>query len=78
MKFMLFALLIGNAFALDYGYLKDSDQKYYKNDIMAGTNKQERIDSVVKEINKLHGEIASLKNEIATLKDEVEQLKKKK
>ncbi|HXH76577.1 MAG TPA: hypothetical protein VNJ08_16515 [Bacteriovoracaceae bacterium] len=53
------------------GYLTPEDQKYYKNDQMDGNNKQERLDSVVKEINKLHGEIASLKAEMAALKAQV-------
>lgn len=62
--------------ATDYGYLKAEDQKYYKNEAGQGMNQLERIDSVVKEINKLHGEIASLKSEISNLKNEVEKLKK--
>lgn len=59
----------------DYGYLNKKDQQYYKNDSMEGNNQRERIDSTVKEINKLHGEIASLKSEMAQLKQEIQQLK---
>ena len=62
----------------DFGYLKKEDQQYYKNDSMEGSNKMERIDSTVKEINKLYGEIATMKSEIAQLKQEVELLKSKK
>lgn len=61
----------------DYGYLKKEDQQYYKNDSMEGNNQRERIDSTVKEINKLHGEINSLKSDVATLKQEIEALKAK-
>jgi cell division protein FtsB len=62
----------------DYGYLKKEDQQYFKNDSMEGQNRLERIDSNVKEINKLHGEIQSMKADIAALKKEVEMLKSKK
>ena len=62
----------------DYGYLKESDQKYFKNDSLDGKNKWERIDANVAEINKLHGMIAEMKMEIQKLKMEVEELKKKK
>lgn len=59
------------------GQLKPEDQKYYKNESAAGMNQLERIDSTVKEINKLYGEINSLKAEVANLKTEIETLKKK-
>ena len=62
----------------EFGYLKKEDQQFYKNDSMEGSNKMERIDSTVKEINKLHGEIATMKSEMAQLKLEVELLKSKK
>ena len=62
----------------DFGYLKKEDQQYYKNDNMEGSNKMERIDSTVKEINKLYGELATMKLEIAQLKQEVQLLKSKK
>lgn len=61
--------------ARDFGYLKPEDQMYYKNQPMDGLNQQERIDSTVKEINKLHGEIAQLKRELATLRSELQELK---
>jgi peptidoglycan hydrolase CwlO-like protein len=61
--------------AMDFGYLKPEDQKYYKNEAMAGLNQQERIDSTVKEINKLHAEIALLKKEMAALKAELQATK---
>jgi peptidoglycan hydrolase CwlO-like protein len=62
----------------DLGYLKKEDQQYYKNDSLEGNNKMERIDSAVKEINKLYGEIATMKSEITQLKQEVALLKSKK
>jgi peptidoglycan hydrolase CwlO-like protein len=74
----LAVLLISiSTFAVDkYGYLTKEDQKYYKNDVLEGNNQRERIDSLVIEINKLHGQLASMKGEIQQLKTEVEQLKK--
>ena len=62
----------------DLGYLKKEDQQYYKNDSLEGNNKMERIDSTVKEINKLYGELATMKAEIAQLKQDVQLLKSKK
>jgi predicted RNase H-like nuclease (RuvC/YqgF family) len=67
-----------SAWAIDYGYLKKEEQKYFKNDSFEGNNQRERIDSNVKEINRLHGEIASLKTEIENMKKEIEDLKNKK
>jgi len=61
-----------------YGYLTPEDQKYYKNDIMEGNNQRERIDSLVKEVNKLYAELSSVKSEIQLLKKEIEELKKSK
>lgn len=58
--------------------LRPEDQKYYKNEAFDGQNKLERIDSTVKEINKLHGEIASLRSELEVFKAEVQELKSKK
>lgn len=66
------------SFAVDYGYLKKEDQPYYKNDNFEGNNKLERIDSLVKEVNKMYGEMNSMKADIAALKQEVETLKNKK
>lgn len=60
----------------DYGYLKPEDQVFYKNDIMQGNNKQERLDSIVKEINKMYGQMNGMKAEIQDLKLQVEELKK--
>ena len=78
MKYVLCLMLIsGSALATDYGYLKPEDQKYYKNDSLDGNNQRERVDSTVKEINKLHGEIAAMKAQIQTLRQEVDELKKK-
>ncbi|WP_408096965.1 hypothetical protein ACJVC5_18170 [Peredibacter sp. HCB2-198] len=78
MKYVLCLMLIStSAFATDYGYLKPEDQKYYKNDSLDGNNQRERVDSTVKEINKLHGEIAAMKAQIQTLRQEVDELKKK-
>jgi peptidoglycan hydrolase CwlO-like protein len=80
MKIVAFLTLIISmtAFSTDFGYLKKEDQVYYKNDSFEGSNKWERIDNNVKEINKLHGEIASMKADIAQLKKEMEELKNKK
>jgi predicted RNase H-like nuclease (RuvC/YqgF family) len=55
--------------------LKAEDQQFYKNDSMTGNNPRERIDSTVKEINKLHGEIAILKKEMAEMKKDLDELK---
>lgn len=77
---MLFSVLAisSSSFAVDYGYLKKEDQQYYKNDSMEGNNRLERIDSLVKEMNKVYGEMATMKADIAALKAEVEVLKNKK
>ncbi|WPU63954.1 hypothetical protein [Peredibacter starrii] len=78
MKYVLCLMLTStSALATDYGYLKPEDQKYYKNDSLDGNNQRERVDSTVKEINKLHGEIAAMKAQIQTLRQEVDELKKK-
>jgi hypothetical protein len=61
-----------------YGYLGPEDQKYYKNDIMEGNNQRERIDSLVKEVNKIYAELSSVKSEMQVLKKELEDLKKSK
>jgi polyhydroxyalkanoate synthesis regulator phasin len=58
-------------------YLSPEDQKYYKNDSLEGKNQFERIDSLVQEVNKVHGEMAKMKTEIQELKKEVEDLKAK-
>lgn len=81
MKYLLLVSVLAfasSAFATDYGYLKKEDQQYYKNDSMEGNNRLERIDSLVKEMNKVYGEMATMKAEIAALKAEVEVLKSKK
>ena len=64
--------------ALANDYLTPEDQPYYKNDTRDGNNQRERLDSIVKEINKVHGDVNALKTEIALLKKEIEELKKKK
>jgi uncharacterized protein YlxW (UPF0749 family) len=58
------------------GYLTAEEQKYYKNDSFDGLNQRERVDSLVKEMNKLMGEISAMKTEIQTLRKEVDELKK--
>lgn len=81
MKTILATLLLTSStlcLAVDYGYLKKEDQKYYQNESFSGNNQLERIDSTVKEINKMYGEMNAMKAEIAQLKAEVEQLKAKK
>ncbi len=79
MKVLVLALGILAANSLfaqtNYGYLNKEDQQYYKNDFGDGNNQRERIDSTVKEINKLHGEIATLKSDVAILKQEIAALK---
>lgn len=80
MKFLVIALLLGplQSFAqIKSGYLTPEDQKYYKNDSFEGNNQRERIDSLVKETNKLYGELATLKAEVQLLRKELEDLKKK-
>ncbi len=78
MKLILSLLLLSTvAQAQQGGYLNAQDQKYYKNDSFEGNNQRERIDSLVKEMNKLHGEIAGMKAEVQSLKAEVADLKKK-
>ncbi|HLW58231.1 MAG TPA: hypothetical protein VKY27_12635 [Bacteriovoracaceae bacterium] len=72
---MLFSPMV---FAYDFGDLKPSDQKYFKNEYGEGNNKLERIDMNVKEINKIWGEVNALKAEIKKLRDEVALLKEQK
>lgn len=62
----------------DFGYLQEKDQKFFKNESMAGNNQLERIDLNVKEINKLHAEVASLKVQLQALKSDIAELKAKK
>jgi peptidoglycan hydrolase CwlO-like protein len=80
MKWLLISLfLCVNTYAqTKYGYLEPEDQKYYKNDIMEGNNQRERIDSLVKEVNKIYAELSSVKSEMQVLKKELEDLKKSK
>ena len=80
MKLLIAMLLISTSSLAQVksGYLTKEDQKYYKNDSFEGNNKRERIDSLVIEVNKLHGEIAGLKAELQVLKKEMEELKVKK
>jgi uncharacterized small protein (DUF1192 family) len=62
----------------DFGYLQEQDQKFFKNESMAGNNQLERIDLNVKEINKLHAEVARLKAQLQALKSDIAELKAKK
>jgi predicted RNase H-like nuclease (RuvC/YqgF family) len=62
----------------DFGYLQEEDQKFFKNESMAGNNQLERIDINVKEINKLHAEVAMLKAQLQQLKADIAELKAKK
>ncbi len=80
MKFIFCLLMLSSAALAEnkYGYLTAEDQKYYKNDSMDGNNQRERIDSSVKEINRLHGEINSLKAELQLMRKEIDELKKPK
>lgn len=74
---ILVALIMSSqmAYAYDFGDLKESDQKYFKNEMGQGNNKLERIDLNVKEINKLWAEVNKLKGEVNRLRDEITQLK---
>lgn len=77
MKLILSLLLLSTmAQAQQGGYLSAKDQKYYKNDSFEGNNQRERIDSLVVEVNKLHGEMAGMKSELQTLKNEIAEMKK--
>jgi predicted RNase H-like nuclease (RuvC/YqgF family) len=81
MKFVIGLILLSSVSSyaqIKSGYLTAEDQKYYKNDSFDGNNQRERIDSNVKEINRLIGEMNSMKTEIEQLKKEVEELKKRK
>lgn len=80
MKTFILLLLLSNvAMAqIKSGYLSAEDQKYYKNDSFDGNNQRERIDSLVKETNKLHQTIAELRAEIQALRKDLEELKKTK
>ena len=72
----LFLISLNAHAELKSGYLSPEDQKFFKNDSFDGNNQRERIDTNVREINKLMGEMASMKAEIQVLKKEVEELKK--
>jgi len=78
---LLFGLILLLSFTaqaeIKSGYLSAEDQKYYKNDSFDGNNQRERIDSNVREINKLIGEVSSMKAEIQQLRKELDELKKK-
>ena len=80
MKLMIGLLLLSSVVhaQVKSGYLTADEQKYYKNDSFEGNNKRERIDSLVIEVNKLHGELARLKADMTTLKQEMADLKLKK
>lgn len=75
---VLFLILFSAKASSDTVVLKPEDQPYYKNERFSGMNKLQRIDSLVIEVNKVHGELAALKSEMALLKEEVEKLKAKK
>lgn len=77
--FLVFLCLSSFAFAQKdpYGYLSAEDQKYYKNEAGMGMNQLERIDSTVREINKLHGQINALKSEVQSMRKEIDELKMK-
>lgn len=76
MKLFLSLMLFSSvSYAYDFGDLKESDQKHFKNEFGEGRNKLERIDLNVKEINKLWAEVKKLQSEVNQLKEEVTQLK---
>jgi peptidoglycan hydrolase CwlO-like protein len=78
MKWLLISLFLCINTYAQTGYLGPEDQKYYKNDIMEGNNQRERIDSLVKEVNKIYAELSSVKSEMQVLKKELEDIKKSK
>jgi hypothetical protein len=74
MKYFLFFLLPLSVSANSY-YLSDEDQKYYRNNVMEGNNYVERIDSLVKEVNKIYGRLEAQNAEMQALKKDVEAFK---
>jgi len=80
MKSILFFTLLSSTAMATMEYtsgLKPEEQKYYKNEVNQGMNHVERVDSTVRELNKLHAEVASLKADVELLKNEVKKLKGK-
>jgi peptidoglycan hydrolase CwlO-like protein len=79
MMVFLMCLFLGHSFSWSStsGYLNAQDQKYYKNDSFEGNNQRERIDSTVKEINKIYSELERLKTQVSELNKEVNDLKQK-
>lgn len=73
-----FSAFATNSGSPSYGTLTPEDQKYYKNESNAGQNQFERIESLVKETNKLHGKIKAMEDDIAILKKEIATLKERK
>lgn len=74
-NFISTLILLGSLSAVaNNDYLKPEDQPYYQND-SNGRNNLDRIDSSVKEINRLWGEINTMKNEIRLLKEQMAALK---
>jgi hypothetical protein len=79
MKYLLLFLSL-SAFGQNkiIGELSPEDQKYYRNQSGMGMNQLERIDSLVKEVNKVYKEVGRMKSQIQELRAEVDELKKKK
>lgn len=90
MKLLLITSLISaSAIAQNFGpppgvpgkledqYLKKEDQKYFKNEPFTGQSESERTDSLVKEINVLHGKIAKLEQQLQSMQKEIDEMKKK-
>ena len=78
MKTLSFAMMLLfslKTFALN-DYLKPEDQPYYQNDAN-GKNDLDRIDSSVREINKVWGEVIAMKAEIKQLKEQVAAMQAK-
>lgn len=79
MKVLLAVLFCSTlVYGYDFGDLKESEQKNFKNESGQGFNQMERIDKNVREINRMWDEIQKLKNEVNTLKSEIKQLKERK
>ena len=62
---------------LEDQYLKKEDQKYFKNEPFTGQSESERTDSLVKEINVLHGKVAKLEQKLEEMQKEIDEMKKK-
>lgn len=75
---MMVVLLISTSSLFGSEYISNKDQTLYRNDPTDGLNKRERIDSLVKELNKVLEEVKNMKADMAKLRQEMDELKAKK